>query len=134
VERVWEAASVGSPSGSDESRPTSLERSSRSVLRRFRVVVEYIRYTVPAEEAAALEDAYAVAATILTADDHCLRFEVGRGIEHPSRYVVRIEWDSVEGHEEGFRRSPRFPDFFGAVKPFYDNIEEMTHYELKAGN
>ena len=96
------------------------------------MVVEYIRYAVPVEQAAAFEDAYATAAAILAADEHCLGYEICRGIEHPDRYVVRIEWDSVEGHEQGFRRSPRFGDFFAAVKPFYDAIEEMTHYEPTA--
>ena len=93
------------------------------------MVVEYIRYTVPARRAVEFEDAYRVAATILAADDHCLGFEVSRGIEDPDHYVVRIEWDSVEGHEQGFRRSPRFGEFFTLVKPFFDAIEEMTHYQ-----
>ena len=54
--------------------------------------------------------------------------EVARGVENPDRYVVRIEWDSVEGHEQGFRRGPAFGEFFALVKPFFEAIEEMTHY------
>jgi len=41
---------------------------------------------------------------------------------------VRIEWDSLEGHEQGFRKSPGFAPFFAAVKPFFEQIEEMHHY------
>jgi quinol monooxygenase YgiN len=96
------------------------------------VVVEYIRYVVPVKDSAAFENAYAEAAAILDEDEHCLTYEICRGIENPDRYVVRIEWDSVEGHEQGFRHSPRFEDFFAAVKPFYDAIEEMTHYQPTA--
>jgi heme-degrading monooxygenase HmoA len=92
------------------------------------MVVEYIRYAIPAEHGAAFEDAYRRAGAILSADGHCLRHEVARGIEHPDRYVVRIEWDSVEGHEQGFRKSPAFGEFFALVKPFFEAIEEMTHY------
>ena len=61
------------------------------------MVVEYIRYVIPAEQAAEFEDAYRRAGAILTADEHCLRHEISRGVENPDRYVVRIEWDSVEG-------------------------------------
>jgi hypothetical protein len=43
---------------------------------------------------------------------------------------VRIEWSSVEDHEQGFRRSAGFAPFFAAVKPFVEQIEEMRHYEL----
>ena len=92
------------------------------------MVVEYIRYVIPADQAAAFENAYRDAGAILGADEHCLRHEVARGVENPERYVVRIEWDSVEGHEQGFRKSPAFGEFFALVKPFFDAIEEMTHY------
>ena len=92
------------------------------------MVVEYIRYLIPAEQAPEFEDAYRRAGAILAADEHCLRHEISRGDENPDRYVVRIEWDSVEGHEQGFRKSAAFGEFFGLVKPFFDAIEEMTHY------
>jgi len=31
---------------------------------------------------------------------------------------MRIEWDSVERHEQGFRASSRLGEFFSAVRPF----------------
>jgi hypothetical protein len=34
---------------------------------------------------------------------------------------VVTEWDSLEGHEKGFRSSP----------PFYAMIKEMKHYSAK---
>jgi heme-degrading monooxygenase HmoA len=78
------------------------------------MVVEYIRYTVPAEQAAAFEDAYRHAGSPLEADPHCLAFEIARGLEEPEHFIVRIGWDSLEGHEQGFRTSPRFKEFFAA--------------------
>jgi heme-degrading monooxygenase HmoA len=53
---------------------------------------------------------------------------VSRGVEEPTHYIVRIEWDSLEGHEQGFRKSREFAGFFEAVKPFFEQIEEMRHY------
>jgi hypothetical protein len=32
---------------------------------------------------------------------------------------------------EGFRRSPLFPDFFGLVRPFFEQILEMRHYQVR---
>jgi heme-degrading monooxygenase HmoA len=98
------------------------------------MVVEYIRYTIPAEQAAEFEDAYRKAGGLLEADLHCLAFEVARGIEQPEHFIVRIEWDSLEGHEQGFRSSPAFSEFFAAVKPFFNEIDEMKHYELQASS
>jgi len=96
------------------------------------MVVEYIRYRVPPERHGAFEDAYLAARAALEASQHCLAYEVSHGVEEPDSYVVRIEWDSIEGHERGFRRSAEFGPFFAAVKPFFDQIEEMRHYQLTA--
>jgi quinol monooxygenase YgiN len=97
------------------------------------VVVEYIRYTVGADMADDFVEAYRKAGDVLDADPHCLAYEVARGVEPPEHFVVRIEWDSVEGHEQGFRTSPRFGEFFAAVRPFFADIEEMKHYEVQHG-
>jgi ketosteroid isomerase-like protein/quinol monooxygenase YgiN len=95
------------------------------------VIVEYIRYRVARAQAAAVVDAYDRAAPALESSPHCLRYEVGTCVEDPGAVVVRIEWDSVEGHLSGFRRSHAFRDFVQAVSPFIDAIEEMRHYEVR---
>jgi quinol monooxygenase YgiN len=95
------------------------------------MVVEYIRYEVPAERQAEFVQAYGAAAADLAQSSHCLRFEVAQGMEEPSHFIVRIEWDSVAGHEQGFRTSPEFSSFFAKVKPFFAQIREMKHYEVK---
>ena len=95
------------------------------------MVVEYIRYTVPAGLADGFVAAYRKAGDILAGDPHCLGFEVARGVEEPEHFVVRIEWDCVQGHEQGFRASPRFGEFFAAVRPFYADIDEMKHYAVQ---
>ena len=93
------------------------------------MIVEYIRYAIAPEQQDAFEAAYAAAQSALRASPHCLRYEVTRCVEDPTAYVVRIEWDSQEGHLQGFRSSPEFRTFFAAVRPFVGNIEEMRHYE-----
>ncbi len=43
--------------------------------------------------------------------------------------MLRIEWDSAEGHLQGFRSSPEFREFFANVRPYVGAIAEMRHYE-----
>jgi truncated hemoglobin YjbI/quinol monooxygenase YgiN len=92
------------------------------------MVIEYIRYEVPEAERAAFIHAYDLAASELSGSPHCLRYEVSQGIEEPGNFTVRIEWDSVEGHEQGFRKSAAFATFLAKVKPFIGMIREMKHY------
>jgi quinol monooxygenase YgiN len=101
------------------------------------MIVEYIRYKLseqPAEFgesfAGAFEAAYRAAALSLDASPHCLGYELSRCVEEQSRYILRIEWDSIDGHLTGFRRSPEFSSFFAAIKPYVGQIEEMQHYML----
>jgi quinol monooxygenase YgiN len=94
------------------------------------VIVEYIRYRVSEATADGLVKAYEDAAGPLLESSHCLSYEVTRCTEEPTAFVVRIEWHSAQGHLEGFRRSPQFGRFFELVKPFFEQIEEMRHYEV----
>ncbi len=98
------------------------------------MVVEYIRYRIPPGQAADFAAAYARAASILDADEHCLDYEIARGVEEPENWVVRITWDSLEGHEKGFRAAPHFQDFFAAVRPYFGAILEMKHYNVELAN
>jgi quinol monooxygenase YgiN len=94
------------------------------------MINEYIRYKVGADRAAAFVSAYGEAAASLRQSPHCLGYELSQCTEAPEHFVLRIQWVSAAGHLEGFRTSPEFREFFRAVKPFLDDIEEMRHYQL----
>ena len=96
------------------------------------MVVEYIRYEVPAEQHDQFIAGYKSARQELDASEHCLRYEITEGVEEPNNFIVRIEWDSLEGHEKGFRTSAQFGPFFAKVKPFFSMIREMKHYNVLA--
>ncbi len=94
------------------------------------MIVEYIRYNIDDGRADAFEQAYRRAAEALDSSQHCQRYEISRCSEDPTQHVVRIEWDSEQGHLSGFRQSPEFHSFFEAVGPFVNDIEEMRHYQV----
>jgi quinol monooxygenase YgiN len=94
------------------------------------VIVEYVSYTIPQERAPDFEAAHARARASLDASPECLAYELSRGTEDSSSYVLRIAWQSVEAHLEGFRKGVQFPAFYAAVRPFIPDIVEMRHYDL----
>ena len=94
------------------------------------MIVEYIRYNIPADQRPAFEQAYADAAAALDGSPHCLGYELARCVEDESQYILRIEWDSAEGHLRGFRRSPEFGGFLGKIRPYIPAIQEMRHYAV----
>lgn len=94
------------------------------------MIVEYIRYTIADEQAQAFEAAYTQARESLDASAYCLGYELTRGVEEPSSYTLRIEWDSLAGHQQGFRGSQEFREFLPHIRPFIGDIQEMRHYNV----
>ena len=54
---------------------------------------------------------------------------VTRGVESPSRFVLLIEWDSLEAHTVGFRESENFGRWRGVVGPFFDGPPRVEHFD-----
>jgi len=95
------------------------------------MIVEYVRYRIAeSERRVDFEKAYAAAAEQLDLAPQCLGYELSHGIEEPDRYILRIEWTSVEDHEQGFRGGPYFPPFLASIRPYIGDIEEMKHYRM----
>lgn len=92
-------------------------------------VVEIIRYHLPAEKAEDFLTIYREVSEYLAASPHCRSYQVLRGVEDVSRFIIVIKWDSVEGHEKGFTDSADFPKFITPLRPYLQYIEEMKHYE-----
>jgi quinol monooxygenase YgiN len=94
------------------------------------MIVEYTRYNIDSTRREPFETSYNKAVRSLEASSHCLAYELSHCTDDPDRYILRIEWDSEEGHLKGFRSSPEFRAFFAAVQPFVKDIDEMRHYEV----
>ena len=94
------------------------------------MINEYIRYRIAPERVAAFLAAYDEAQASLRASPHCLGYELSRCTDDPQYFILKIQWDSADGHLEGFRKGPQFPPFLRAVRPFVGDIEEMRHYDV----
>jgi truncated hemoglobin YjbI/quinol monooxygenase YgiN len=92
------------------------------------MIVEYIRYHIPADTALQFEADYTRAAEQLAAAPECVDYELSRCDEEPESYILRITWNSKQEHLTAFRGGEHFPAFFAAIKPYVPNIAEMQHY------
>jgi len=95
------------------------------------MIVEYIRYKIadPAQQVELIK-AYETAQESLMKSPHCLGYELAQCTEDKECFVLRIEWNSHDGHLKGFRNSEEFSHFLAAVHSFINHIEEMRHYDL----
>lgn len=55
-------------------------------------------------------------------------YQVRRGIESPERYVLLIEWETLENHTVDFRNSAAFQDWRAIVGPFFATPPVVEHF------
>jgi heme-degrading monooxygenase HmoA len=58
----------------------------------------------------------------------CRSIRMTRGIESPSRFVLLVEWDSVEAHLRNFRESDRFTTWRGHIGAFFAEPPRVEHF------
>jgi heme-degrading monooxygenase HmoA len=56
-----------------------------------------------------------------------LSIRMTRGIETPTRFVLLVEWESVEAHE-AFRASEGFGIWRGLIGPHFANPPHVEHF------
>jgi quinol monooxygenase YgiN len=66
---------------------------------------------------------------LLTQDPECHGVRVFHGIEDPDRFVLAVDWTSVDAHE-AWRASEAREQWRAALSPFVTKPNEMAHYTL----
>ncbi|WP_028776866.1 antibiotic biosynthesis monooxygenase family protein [Shimazuella kribbensis] len=95
------------------------------------MVVEIIRLNIEKESLEKFQSAFQEVGGFLQRSEHCLSFEVLNGVEEPNHFIIKSEWDSLEGHQ-AFETGPDAKDFFALVEPFFPAILEKKHYNYIA--
>jgi quinol monooxygenase YgiN len=52
--------------------------------------------------------------------------------ENPGRFVLTVEWASVEAHTVGFRQSPAFTEWRAQIGPYFLEPPHVEHFEVLA--
>jgi heme-degrading monooxygenase HmoA len=77
----------------------------------------------------AFEAAFAKARGIIASMPGCRSNQLKRCLESPHRYLLLVEWERLEDHTEGFRKSPQYQDWKKLLHHFYDPFPVVEHYE-----
>ena len=72
--------------------------------------------------------AYLGARSVLIETEGCRSVRMTRGIESPNRFVLLVEWDSVQAHEVNFRETDRFVTWRAAIGPHFAHSPVVEHF------
>ncbi len=76
----------------------------------------------------AFEAAYRGARQLLVDTEGCRSVRMTRGIESTHRFVLLVEWDSVQAHEQNFRETETFRAWRSAIGPYFANPPRVEHF------
>ncbi len=66
---------------------------------------------------------------LIAATPGFISLNVHRCIETPNRYLLLVNWRTLEDHTIGFRKSDRFPKWRELLHHFYDPPPVIEHFE-----
>ncbi len=74
-------------------------------------------------------EAFSRAQGIISSMRGYIGHSLGRCVEKDDRFLLRVEWESLEDHTEGFRNSKEYGDWKALLHHFYDPFPTVEHYE-----
>lgn len=87
-----------------------------------------ILHVIPGKEEAFERD-FQVASQYIAAVDGYLQHRLQRCIEAKSKYILHVEWQSVDTHEIGFRLSTGYQEWKKLLHHYYEPFPIVEHYE-----
>jgi heme-degrading monooxygenase HmoA len=84
---------------------------------------------VPGKEAE-FEAAFRQASAIISSMDGYISHQLQRCVENNYRYILLVNWQSLEAHTVGFRTSAQYQEWKRLLHHFYSPFPTVEHYEL----
>lgn len=76
------------------------------------------------------ERAFGQARRIISVMPGYISHQLQRCIEHSNRYILLVNWETLEDHTLGFRQSKSYEEWRALLHHFYDPFPEVEHYEM----
>lgn len=91
------------------------------------MIVEHAVITIQQGTSDQFEAALGEARQVIGAAPGFRSLTLHRGIEVDTEYVLLVEWETLEDHVDGFRRSEGFTAWRALIGPYFDGQPVVTH-------
>lgn len=92
------------------------------------MIIEHAILDVEPGRSAEYEAALAEAVPFMAASPGFIAMEVRPCLEKPGRYLLRVEWQTLEAHTVGFRGSENYKRWSALLHRFYAPFPVVEHY------
>jgi len=75
------------------------------------------------------EKSFQQAQSIISSMTGYVSHQLQKCIEKRNRYILLVNWNTLQDHTEGFRRAPEYQEWKKLLHHFYDPFPEVAHYQ-----
>jgi len=75
------------------------------------------------------ENSFEIAAEIISSQKGYISHELKKCLEHDDKYLLLVQWESIEDHEIGFRGSEAYQEWKKILHHYYDPFPVVEHYQ-----
>jgi heme-degrading monooxygenase HmoA len=94
------------------------------------MILEVATLDVRPGQEGAFEAAFRQASSIIAGMPGYRSHQLQRCLERSNRYVLLVNWDTLEDHTVGFRGSSGYQEWKALLHHFYDPFPTVEHYTL----
>ncbi|MDQ6904496.1 MAG: antibiotic biosynthesis monooxygenase [Bacteroidota bacterium] len=92
------------------------------------MITEIVSLFIKDNENDFFEESFAEAGQIIAGMNGYLKHELQKCIEVPNKYILLVEWNSIEDHVNGFRTHKKYEEWKNLLHHFYEPFPTVEHY------
>lgn len=108
--------------------PVAVELTDFHAMNSPAPILEVAVLNVRAGASAEFETAFQTASAIISSMPGYIAHELRRCVEDSNRYILLVQWRTLEDHTIGFRQSPEYQRWRSLLHHFYDPFPTVDHY------
>ncbi|PGT20026.1 antibiotic biosynthesis monooxygenase family protein [Bacillus cereus] len=75
------------------------------------------------------ESVFKQASSIISSMQGYINHELQRCMGHKGKYLLLVQWETLEDHTIGFRQSEQYQEWKALLHHFYDPFPTVEHFE-----
>ena len=93
------------------------------------MITEIAILNIKKNESKEFETAFHTAQKIISASKGYIQHELLKCMEEADKYLLVVQWQTLEDHTEGFRKSSQYNEWKNLLHHFYQPFPVVEHYK-----
>ena len=93
------------------------------------MILEVAILNIKEGQSIAFEKQFRIAEKLISAKKGYVNHSLKKCIEEKDKYILLVNWDTIEDHEIGFRKSEEYKEWKTLLHHFYKPFPTVEHYK-----